>query len=64
MVHVVPISSACHFLFFLIRRNVIANYRQERYASLESQRLISDESAQEETESDVSQEEENFVEYV
>ena len=47
-------------LFFLIRRNVIANYRQERYASLESQRLISHESAQEETESDVSQEEENF----
>ena len=48
------------FSFFLVRRNVIANYRQERYASLESQRLISDESAQEETESDVSQEEENF----
>ena len=43
---------------------MIANYRQERYASLDSQRFDNDESAQEETESNFSQEEENFVEYV
>ena len=61
VVRVVPIPSACSFLiFFLIRRNVIANYRQERCPSLDSQRLVSNGSAQEETESNFSQEEENF----
>ena len=46
--------------FFLIRRNVIANYRRERHASLENRQLRSRGDGEVETETNVSQEEDNF----